>query len=255
MTRKSVKGVFTQPMNGAASSPVIENSKLPSMDDAISKKEKSKTVKNSKGLMDDAATKKATGKKSTGNFMPPFTPEKRRKRKEAEIIYEDQVAKPTRKLANESYVVLRMRVQNGAMSVIGSKKVDGVLLTNENPVQGGLTYEASIANARLAIGSVADYGESRSYPRPGEHEHHITTLPSFDFNVKLPGENVALKDLPILKVSLYRFKELVPDIKLTQLSLEKQFDKEVRVVAELNGIQLAGLDKDVREVIKKTFSK
>jgi hypothetical protein len=148
-----------------------------------------------------------------------------------------------------------MHVKNGEMTVVGSKKVDGPLVNYDDLVQSGLTYEATLEDARLAIGSVADFGEQRSYPRPGEHEHNITILPSFNFNLKIPSGRIAAKDLPRLKISLYRFKEPLIQPKLGMAPIAEQFRREARVVAELDGIRMADLRPDVKETIRKTFAK
>ncbi|MFD2932324.1 hypothetical protein [Spirosoma flavum] len=251
MSRKSIKGIYSKPMDAFATQPVIENRKLPTMDNASSQNAQwPKLATPNQILMDDARDQPTTGRK--GNQMAAF---KAADEPSTNPVYADQVPKVTRKPANAGYIVLRMRVQNGVLSVVGSKRVDSQLVNNDSIVQGGLTYEAILENTRLTIGSVPDYGEQRSFPRPGEHEHHITVMPSFDFNLKMPSDKITMQDLPQLKVSLYRFKEHVPDLKLGVQPLNAQFDKEVRVVAELNGIELSQLKPDVRELVEKAFKK
>lgn len=256
MTRKSIKGIFTQSMDAGAAKPVIENSKLRGMDDPMPASKASRGTKaasEGKGLMDARPSKTPVIKKA-GATMEPFVADRRKEK--TPLTFDDQKAKAQRRSADDSYVVLRMHVQNGEMTVVGSKRVDGPLAEYAELVQSGLTYEATIDNTRLAIGSVADFGERRSYPRPGEHEHHVSVLPSFQFNLKIPAARLAAKDLPKLKVSLFRFKELLPETAaLTVKPLSVQFEREARVVAELNGIYMADLKSDVKDTIRRTFAK
>ena len=249
MPRKAIKGVFTNSMD-VTGKPIVENSKLPNMDDVI-KKPIVKTAKVQK-LMDDAVTTKIAAK--AGSVMGEFKLDTKKEKPIDEAGLVDQKAKAVRTLA-DSYVVLRMHVQNGEMTVVGSKKVDGPLAAYDDLIESGLTYEATLENTRLAIGSVADFGERRSYPRPGEHEHNITNVPSFDFNLKIASSKIVAKDLPRLKITLFRFKEPLIQPKLGLAPLAEQFEREARVVAELDGIRLNELSADVKGTIKKTFAK
>jgi hypothetical protein len=256
MTRKSIKGIYAHAMSAKAG-PVEENKNLPAMDAVDIKKPTQPPLKKGAMLMDNVkatvVTKKAM---DTGKAMRPFAAVKVLKAEQKELP--PQISKATRKPA-DAYVVFRMHVQNGVMSVVGSKRVQGSLVQHEDIVQGGLTYEVTLNKGRLSIGAVADFGEQRSFARQGgeagEHVHHITILPSFDFNVKIPGNKIALKDLPKLQISLYKFKEQVPDLKLSLVPLHTQFEKEVREVATLKGIKIASLGKDVKELVKKAIGK
>jgi len=262
MKRKNIKGVFSKPMDAKAD-PVIENNNLPSMPE-ISQKQPGQ-IKNpptGKGYMPSASSEKLKVNKNAilkGLHMAPFNQKENQKVKMQvpKEGYEEQVEKKSRKKNELGYIVLRMRVQNGEISVIGSRKVEGPFLQHENLIQNGLTYEAFLKDSRIAIGSIPDYGEQRSFPRPEgdpSHEgHHITILPSFDFNLKVPIKKITLKDLPAIEVSLYRFKEHVPNLKLTEVPLKTQFTKEVRVVAQMNGIHIEKLHKDIMESFMRTF--
>jgi hypothetical protein len=256
MTRKSIKGIYAHAMSAKAG-PVEENKNLPAMDAVDIKKPTQPLLKKGALLMNNAkaivVTKKAM---DTGKAMRPFATAKVLKAEQKELPL--QVSKAKRK-STDAYVVFRMHVQNGVMSVVGSKRVEGSLVQQEDIVQAGLAYEVTLNNGRLSIGSVADFGEQRSFARPGgeagEHVHHVTILPSFNFSVKIPGNKIALKDLPKLQISLYKFKEQIPDLKLSSTPLHTQFEKEVREVATLKGIKIASLNKDVKELVKKAIVK
>jgi len=249
MNRKSVKGIYSKPMDPHASDPVVENNDLPAMgnESPAAQPENSESMS-----MDDALNKYPENQKES-KAMAPFSAELKDVANQTGKIQDQQQPKAAGG-TNDSYIVLRMRVQNGTMTVIGSKRVEGPLLRTETIVPGGLTHESFVGDTRVAIGSIPDFGEQRSYPRPGTKEHFITELPSFDFNLRLPGEKVSLNDLPKLNVSLYRLKEALPDLKLSALPLQAQYSKEVRVVAQLKGINVSELKGDVKESVNKSFS-
>lgn len=261
MPRKSIKGIFSRPMQEEAIEPIIEDSKLPSMD--APGYEKSAKMPSGKGLKlmdkEDSDKAAALSKKGIkeGKLMAPFTKTTQKEKPMEE--HEEQKKKTGRNAENAFYIVFRVRVQNGTMTVIGSKRVNSELTRQEEIVTAGLTYEAILNNSRLYVASIPDYGEQRSFPRPegepGETGHYITILPSFDLNVRIPGDRIKEKDLPKLQIKLYRFKEHVPSLKLMEEPLHKQFEKEIRVVAELDGINMAALSNDVKAAIKKSFQK
>jgi len=264
MKRKIIKGIFSASMDSNAK-PVIENSNLNLMPDINQKH--SGNIKNApkgKGFMPLKISGKYKGSKKSiteGIEMAPFDRDNLKKIKMdvPEFGYQEQVPKISRKKTDSGYMVLRMRVQNGEISVIGSRRSEGPLLETDYVTQSGITYEAFVNDSRISIGSIPDYGEQRSFARPEgdpSHEgHHITILPSFEFNAKIPLNRLSLKELPKLKVYLYRFKENVDNFQLTRLPLSEQFPREIRVVGELNGIHTERLHKEVKDSLKRTFIK
>src|SRR5690606_35860208 len=124
-----------------------------------------------KGLMPSARTgapKVVKAAITKGLQMAPFDREESEKIKiqKPDVDYSEQIAKKTRMKKEEGYIALRMRIQNGEISVIGSRKVAGPFLEHSNLVQSGITYEVFLQDSRIAIGSIADFGEQRSFPRP-----------------------------------------------------------------------------------------
>lgn len=262
--RKNIKGIFLPPMNPDAA-PVIENSRLDVMPEI--EQDQPGQIKNppkGKGLMPSATKVTPKVNKTAimkGLQMAPFDRKENEKVKieKPDVDYPEQIEKKTWKKMEQGYIVLRMRVQNGEISVIGARKVAGPFLEHSNLIQSGVIYEAFLQDRRIAIGSIADFGEQRSFPRPdadpAREGHHITALPGFDFNVKIAAEKITLKDLSSLNISLYRFKEHVGELRLTDLPLKTQFAREVRVVAEMNGVRTDRLREDVRKSIKQMFEK
>lgn len=243
--------------------PIIESTSLQAMPEV--KKDQPGQIKNppkGRGFMPAAPKGKLKVNKAAitrGLQMAPFDKAENEKLRieKPDVDYLEQIQKKTRMKKEPGYIVLRMRVQNGEMSVIGARRVEGPFLEDSNLVQSGLTYEAFLKDRRVALGSIIDFGEQRSFPRPdadpAREGHHITTLPSFDFNFKISADKIALKDLPALNISLYRFKEHVGDLRLSEAPLREQFAREIRVVAEMNGIRTDRLKGDVKKAIRQMF--
>lgn len=260
MKRKNIKGIFSKPMD-PKSDPVIENSNLSFMPEVS--QEQPGRIKNppkGKGYMPLPSEKKLKINKtaiSKGLQMAPFNKQADEKftLQVPAQGYNDQVERKKRKMKEPGYVILQMRVQNGKISVINSRKLEGPFIENENIIQNGIVYEALLKDQRIAIGSIPDYGEQRSFARPDSSQegHYITILPSFDFNVKVSTEKITLKDLPNIKLNLYRFKEHVPDLSLTKMPLNVQYKKEIRTVAEMNGIRIEQLNENVKKSLRESL--
>lgn len=176
-------------------------------------------------------------------------------RRSAKVVapkkYGDQKPPPTRIAATKEttekepagYVRMRLRVQDGEVSVLGAKAVEGPLV--EPKIQGALAYEATLGRRRIAAGAIPDVGEKRSFPAPkarGEQSgHFVTPLESYEINVRVPKEEVSLSSLPRLEVALYRVKEDLPVVHhaalMRDVPLGVQFDKHVREVGRLKGFQ------------------
>lgn len=262
MKRKNIKGIFFKPMDPAAK-PVGDNDNLPAMPNV--NQQLAGVIKNpptGRGYMPiikNMVLKANRAAITQSTQMAPFDPKETGKitLPLPEAGYEDQTQRPLRKKPGGGYVVLRMRVQNGQVTVIGSRQVDSDFMENENLVQNGITYEAFVNEQRIAIGSIPDFGEQRSFPRqdgdPSQEGHFITVLPSFDFNLKVGATRLSFKDLPKLRLKLYTFKEHVPNLKLSLAPLQDQFSKEVRIVAEMNGINVEKLPKEIKDTLRKTL--
>lgn len=155
------------------------------------------------------------------------------------------------------YVRMRLRVQDGDVSVLDAKAVEGPLV--ETKIQGALAYEATLGPRRVAAGAIPDVGEKRSFPAPKgkgpQSGHFVTPLESYEINVRVPKESVSLASLPRLEVALYRVKEELPVVHAAALSaapLGVQFDKHVREVARLKGFQ-PEKHKSVAAQLRKAF--
>lgn len=157
---------------------------------------------------------------------------------------------------HEGYVRLRMRVENGVMTVVGVRRVDGPLVQPER-LHSGLAFEIMRDQKRLAMGTIADHGVRRSFPppedTPGMEGHHIAELPGYEFNVRIPQKEFTEKALPRLRVSVYRIKGETPDKPIAAESFAKQYSREMRPVAELKGINVRDLPNHVQDEIQQVL--
>ena len=159
--------------------------------------------------------------------------------------------------ASESYLRMRMRVENGEMSVVDVREVEGPLSMPDN-LPSGFVYEVTLGPKRVAVGSVPDLGEWRSFPSPsGPAElrvHHITSLPDAEFTMRIPREEVSLSALPKTEVALYQVKEPAGDRPIPRgLSLEAEFTNEIREIARLKGIMVNVLPKEAQKEIRRAL--
>jgi hypothetical protein len=150
----------------------------------------------------------------------------------------------------ESYVVLRVRAAGDRMTILGAQEVDGPL-TLPSTMIGEHAYEALLDSRPIAQEGVVDVGISRSFPRPGEHEHHITERPSFDFNVRIPRS--AVPDDALHRVALTLFR--LPDAsqKNVEGRLSALFGARARTVAHLDALRPEVFEPAAREQIFRLF--
>lgn len=163
----------------------------------------------------------------------------------------------TGRSASESYLRMRMRVEKGEMSVVDVREVEGPLSMPDN-LPSGFVYEVTLGAKRVAVGSVPDLGEWRSYPSPsGPPElrvHHITDLPEAEFMMRIPREELSLSALPKTEVALYQVKEPAGDRPIPRgLALEAEFTNEIREVARLKGIMVNTLPKGAQKEIRRAL--
>jgi len=151
----------------------------------------------------------------------------------------DQTGLVAREEAPEGYVRLRMQIADGRMSILGSHFVDSKLVTA--PVLGSnFAYEVSDGEKRLHVGSLADLGVTRSFANPTRplelRRHHITPLSRYEFDVRVPAPALRRAALKNIQITLYRVKERAPGMVLGAAPLDTQFERELRVMARVQGI-------------------
>lgn len=156
------------------------------------------------------------------------------------------------------YVRLRLRVRDDEISVLSAKSVEGPLV--DGKLQGALTYEVMLGQKRVAAGAIPDVGEQRSFPVPkgrGQQSgHFVTPLDSYEINIRVPKDRVSVDSLSRLEVALYRVKEELPVIhaeELRDISIGTQFERHVREVGRLKGLQPDKQAKPVAAQLRKAF--
>ena len=170
----------------------------------------------------------------------------------------DQVESTQVTAAHEGagYVRLRLRMDDGELSVRGAKVVDGPLHSDE-VVTPGLNYEATFQGRRLATGDVPDPTEIRSFPdpagRPGLEGHHVAEQSTYEFLVRIPVERIDEGKLEELRVNLFRWRGKGPGDRIAAEELSKQPRAAVEMVGSLSGVRLAALSTADRRGLRRAL--
>lgn len=231
-------------------SPIVNNSKLPTMD-GIEKLGVEKSSLAGKNEMQTSleSRKKVQSPKSNqkGNFMKPFkSPDKKEKYKEevqSENLFEPQkeASAPRKKEdQEEGYIRLQLRVENGEIWIIGVRAVESSLLQEESVHGGELGYEIRLADQRLALGSIPDFGEMRGFPPPHPtedmHGHQIIKQLENKFTVRILRKHFTEDNAKRLEISVFRIKG---DVDFKCLSPDKSVlvqSDNLRNIAHLKGV-------------------
>jgi hypothetical protein len=157
-----------------------------------------------------------------------------------------QQAATTRAAPSETYIRLRVRVDQGHMTVVDSREVEGPL-AEPTMLHGSYAYEVTLGPRRIHAESIPDLGVSRSFPNPQgppeQQGHHITEHASYEFNVRIPRTELSAATLSEAEIVLYRVKEPGQTPPLAVGSLSANLDRELREVARLRGIPSEVLSK------------
>lgn len=194
------------------------------------------------------------------NRMKPL-PKKRPKSRGRREEFPDQVEKkPAARgeavAEGDAYVRMRVRVEDGEMSVRSMQTVEGPLIPHED-LHGDLAYEVTVSGKRVSSGAIPDTGVNRSFPHPdpapGQEGHHETPTAAHEFIARVPRKAISLSSLPRTNVTLFRVKEGPLPMAAGTERLTQHFDKELREVAELRGIRLETLPESVRAEARRSL--
>ncbi len=137
------------------------------------------------------------------------------------------------------YVRLRVRVENGEMSIVDSHLVDSPLLM-PTTLHAAHAYEVTVGTTLLHADSIPDLGIVRSFANPDgppeQRRHHSYALSTYEFDARVPTDALTAEALPDVTVALYRMKDRSPVRVQTLSRLGAQFERELREVARLRGI-------------------
>lgn len=176
-------------------------------------------------------------------------------------VYPDQEEKTIprtkgKRISTEQYLALRLRVENGEVSVVGIRAVDGPLTAPER-LHGGLAYEVTRDQKRIETGSIPDSGVRRGFPNPeGGAEmagHALFESRSFEFTARVRRHELSRAALPKTRVTIYRIKGEAPSMPLGPELLSVQFKQEVRQVAQLDGINPGKLPEALQKELAQAL--
>ncbi len=150
----------------------------------------------------------------------------------------------------EQYVRLRMRVAGDRLTVVDSHLVDGPLLP-EKAFRGTNAYEVALGDRLLHAGSLPDLGVQRSFVAPDAPEdqrtHHLADRDVYEFSARVPAHELTADTIGDVAVRLHRVKgEAQADV-LSGDVLATQFAREMRPVAELQGLPASVLPTAIEE--------
>ena len=233
--------------------PIVENPKRKPMDSGTVRPRKiaGKTLLMAKTVKPSPPSASGRGKK-----MDPVPARRGRGAAKPDGDQEERGKEGVTVTAEKS-VRLRLRVDQGEVSVIGARTVPGPTPAPEQ-LHYGLAFEVTHGGRQLAVGSVPDVGEMRSFPppkpEPGQEGHYVAPLDSFEVEVRVPQKEFTAAVLPRLQVTLLRMKAEPPQRPISAAPLAEQFRDELRPVAELKGIRLNALPTGVRGELTRALA-
>jgi hypothetical protein len=168
--------------------------------------------------------------------------------------YKDQIAGRRASRAGKGYVRLRVHVgENGETSIVDSHFVAGDLV-QPSALQGQFAYEVTEGQTRLHLDSIPDLGVFRSFVNPDgpleERQHHMYELKSYDFDVRVPVDELAAASLSKVAIKLYRMKEARTAMPAGHQPLDVQYQRELREVTRVEGIPIKALPEAVQKLVK-----
>jgi hypothetical protein len=239
---------------GRGIKPVVENAKLPVMTEKVLRPR----LIGGKTLLMVGAPKPDAGKVGRMAAVPkarPKVPQPTANRALADMKADPKgvVTAPA-----DGYVRLQLRVSGDQVTVVGAKAVEGPLVQRPE-LHGAVAYDVTLGSKRIAVGSILDLGERRSFPNedpkapPEQRGHYISEVPVYDVNIRVPAAEVSVKSLPKLNIRLYRIKEEVDTRLAPPGPLGDHFTRELREIGKVSGIKLEDIAAPSRAQVKKAL--
>jgi hypothetical protein len=202
-------------------------------------------------MADDAQPDKS-GKGPMGRFNPG------KKEKPRKTFAEQEPATKRAARAGESYLRLRVRVENGNMSVVDARRVEGPL-TQPSAVHGNYVAELLHNGEPVAVESIPELGERRSYFDPARElveggSHGSWEISTAEFALRIPSDAISSKSLSKADIALYQVKDSSQPLRTrADASLRDDYHSEVREVARLKGVDLSNLSKAAQASVKRVL--
>jgi hypothetical protein len=154
----------------------------------------------------------------------------------------DQVARGGRRRAAASpgYARLRLRMEDGRLSIVDVQHVDSELVAPD-VLLGQFAYEVTLGDRLLHADAVPDVGVSRSAPNPDpdappeQRGHHFTYYDTYEFDARVPLGELKRSNLADVHLRYFRVKGQLPP-RRTDAPLAAQFEQELREVATIDGL-------------------
>lgn len=164
--------------------------------------------------------------------------------------------------SGEQYLLLRVRVDNGQLSVVDSRLVDGPL-AQATAFQGGFAYEVTYGGQLLHAGSIPDLGTVRSFAHPNgtleQRRHHTYELSTYEFDARVSVTQLRGVELSGVAIALYRVKQPArPDAPPTTLSAESlavQREQNLREIGRMVGLPASVLSPGLRSEPEQPVSR
>jgi len=209
-------------------------------------------------------TDKKPGSKArrTGPTKPALKPDALRRKPSAtqNAAPGDQIARSSRgksPAGREQYIRLRIRVHNDRLSVIDSHLVDGPLAQTK-AFSGPNAYEVTIGDRLIHAGALPDLGIQRSFVNPDgppeQRGHYFTERPIYEFMARMPAHEVSRETIGKITVRLYRLKDQASTDRLGSAPLARQFERQVRQIAQLDGLPSSVLPQAIEKRGSRTPS-
>jgi len=147
-------------------------------------------------------------------------------------------------------VRFRVRVEDGQASIVDSHLVDSILVM-PSTLYGNYAYEVTDGGKLLHADTIPDLGVVRSFSHPNgtleQQRHHTYRESTYEFDARVPAEELTSAALPRIAVVLYRVKEPASTQALTtRAPLGAQFERELREVTRVSRIPASALPSSLR---------
>jgi hypothetical protein len=157
---------------------------------------------------------------------------------------------PEQEYGGQQYVRLRVRARGDQLSVLDSHLVDGPL-GQVTGFTGTHAYEVTLDGRLLHAGALPDLGVQRSFPNPAgpqlQHGHFVTERDVFEFTVRVPADVLTRETIGRVRLTLHRLTDVAHAPRLADEPLTRQFEREVRPIAELEGLPESALPASIDE--------
>ncbi len=165
----------------------------------------------------------------------------------------DQVAKRRRRPsgpAPRGYVRFRVRMDDGALTIVDSQLVDSELIM-PTTLHAEYAYEVTDGARILHADAIPDLGVVRGFSAPNgtgaQQAHHLTQQGTYEFDARAPATELRSIGPSRIAIVLYRVKERPPARSLTPTAtLGAQFDRELREVTRVARIPASALPSELR---------